>query len=286
MLIPHFSFSQILSENNFELAAFVPEELLVNMQNTYEGRTSIYYEQMCIVNSPNSLLIGIILNKNYKNKVVFIDEKGNISRETNWVNHIPTDLGEPLAFRSLDNEIYLAADGHNAYCVKEDSLVLVDSPFTEVNLRGKYSGVNFQYEVSFLGYVPLFRITNKYICNIDLNGFFSQYTRETMWVRSFTIKFPEKNTTIDKQFSLWLDFIIGFYDEVLFLWARGSELIVYDSTSKKLEQFKIAELFSSYDIGIVKSKAESLGLSYYALSDTFYIFCYTSKGIYLFKYKN
>ncbi len=271
-----FLFAQENISSKFKLVFKINSENIEKVKKSIEGKTYIYYEQMCIDTINKELTLGLLIwdDKLSKNKVIFVNQNGDILFESNYFNYIFDVIGEPAQFRYFNSKIYLAGSTGKALLIEKDSIKFVESPWLEFKLRGKYSGPNFKYEVGFLGYSPLFKIMDNNLYTIELDGTFDQYKLEknsSKFIAQYELPLPDTVNNLKDFLVLWLDPIVGKYGDVIFLWGRAHELVSYNIKNKKLKSFSIQNLFSAYNIGQILTDLETMGLSYYSLPNTSYI---------------
>lgn len=282
-----FLFAQENISSKFKLVFKINNENIEKVKKSIEGKTYIYYEQMCIDTINNELSLGLLIsNDDSKNKIIFVNQNGDILFESDYFDYIFDVIGEPAQFRYLNSKLYLAGYKEKSLLITGDTVKIVNSPWLEFALRQQYPGANFKYEVGFLGYSPLFKIVDNNLYTIELDGTFYQYKLEknsSKLIAHYELPLPVNNL---KDFlELWLDPIVGKYGNDIFLWGRNHELVYYNIKAKKLKSFSIKNLFSAYNIGQILTNFEEQGLSYYSIPNTFYIFVYTDKGIHIFRYE-
>jgi hypothetical protein len=235
------------------------------------------------------LSLGLLIsNEDSKNKIIFVNQNGDILFESDYFDYIFDVIGEPAQFRYLNSKLYLAGDKEKSLLIIGDTVKIVNSPWLEFALRQQYPGANYKYEVGFLGYSPLFKIVDNNLYTIELDGTFHQYKLEknsSKFIAHYELPLPDSVNNLKDFLELWLDPIVGKYGNDIFLWGRNHELVCYNIKTKKLRSFSIKNLLSTYNIGQILTNFEEQGLSYYSIPNTFYIFVYTDKGIHIFRYE-
>jgi len=241
LLFCSFLFAQENISSKFKLVFKINSENIEKVKKSIEGKTYIYYEQMCVDTINNELSLGLLIsNDHLKNKIIFVNPNGDILFESDYFDYIFGVIGEPAQFRYFNSKIYLAGSMEKSLLIEKDSIRFVESPWLEFNLRKKYPGPNYKFEVGFLGYSPLFKMMDENLYTIELDGTFEHYkikTKFASYVETYKLPLPEDKNNLQNFLELWLDPIVGKYGNDIFLWGRNHELVYYNIKTKKLKSF-------------------------------------------------
>ena len=205
-------------QDNFKLIFKISTE---NINKVIKNVEIIQQNQMYIEKNNDQLTLGVLIINNFKHKVIFFDENGNLVKETASIDNLYNILGDAACFRYLDSKIYFDGDNEHACYIKDNTFEIIPSPWLEYKLREQYHHVDFQYKTSTFGYCPLFTIKEKLIYTIDMTGLFTIWTREKFpkFVAKYMI--PLSQIIEDSDFILGTgDLIIGKYGNAIFLWTR------------------------------------------------------------------
>jgi len=112
-------------KSRFNLVFHITTENVDKIYKKLDASNSINYEQMCVDTIGNKLNLGLLIQKNYKNKVIFVNQNGNILKETNYVQYVFDVIGEPGQFRKIESQLYLGGYKDKAFLMY---------PFGEVHL--------------------------------------------------------------------------------------------------------------------------------------------------------